>query len=125
MSTWAGEGGNIWCKRCRCPTSPSPKQDEVIVALLKMTRQHTKHLLKKNAGVPSTKPWDLDPMVLDAPGKGEGIQVEISCDSKTVVDWISGKARQEMVNHDHQVEEKQDDLALSTVKKPMHGRKRN
>ena len=42
----------------------------MIVALLKMTRQPTKHLLKKYAGVPSTKPWDLDPMVLDAPGKG-------------------------------------------------------
>ena len=29
------------------PTSPSPKKDEVIIALLKMKRQPTKHLLKK------------------------------------------------------------------------------
>ena len=76
------------------PPPLPPKKDEVIIALLKMTRQPTKHLLKKDAGVPSTKPWELDPMVLDAPGKGEGIQVEIRSASKTVVDWIRGKARQ-------------------------------
>ena len=110
------------------PTSPSPKLDEVIVALLNMTRQPTKHLLKKDSGVPSPKPRELDPMVLDAPGKGEGIQGEIGGARKTVVDWIRGKARQGNVawasvgnvqqqlqgmgNHDHQVEEKQDDWAI-------------
>ena len=33
-------------------------------------------------------------MVFDAPGKGDGIQLEIRSDSKTVVDWINGMAKQ-------------------------------
>ena len=49
---------------------------------------------KKDAGVPSKKLGELDLMVLDVPGKGEGIQVEIDGARKTVVDWIRGKARQ-------------------------------
>ena len=57
-----------------------------------MKRQHVKHLLKKDAGVPSTKPGELGPMVLDA-GKGEGIQVEIrACGGG--LDQRQGKARQ-------------------------------
>ena len=36
-------------------------------------------------------------MVLEAPGKGEGIQVEINGESKTVVHWINCKARQRLV----------------------------
>ena len=37
---------------------------------------------------------ELEPMVLVAPGKGEGIQVEIKGESKTVVHWINGEAGQ-------------------------------
>ena len=66
VSTWAGEGEIF---RARDVDAPHPKKDEVIVALLKMTRQPTEHLLKKDAGVPSPKPWELDPMVLDARGR--------------------------------------------------------
>ena len=40
------------------------------------------------------KQGELDPVVLAAPMSGEGIQVEIRGDSKTVVDWIDDKARQ-------------------------------
>ena len=39
------------------------------------------------------EPRQLDPMVLEDPGKGERIQVGIR-DSKTVVDWINGKVGQ-------------------------------
>ena len=76
--------------------SARPRKDEVIVAILKMTRQPAKHLLKKVIGVPDNRPRELDPMVMEAPGKGEGIQVEIRRDSETVVDWIArqGNVRQ-------------------------------
>ena len=88
VSTWAGEGEIFGARDVDAPpTSPSPKKDEVIVALLKMTRQPTKHLLKKDAGVSSTKHWELDPIVLDAPGKGEGIQVEIGGARGLVEEW--------------------------------------
>ena len=36
-------------------------------------------------------------MVLVVPGNGGGIQVEVRRDSKTVVDWVSGKAKQTSV----------------------------
>ena len=51
-------------------------------------------MLKKFIGVQSNKPRGLDPMVLEAPRKSEGIQVEIRGESKTVVGWINGTARQ-------------------------------
>ena len=70
-----------------------------------MTRQPAKHLVRE----------------VEAPGKGEGIQLQISGDSNTVVDWINGMARQRsawesvgevqkttagMVEQDHHVEMK-------------------
>ena len=39
------------------------------------------------------KTRDLDPTVLDVPREGEGIQVEIRRDSKTVVGWIKWHAK--------------------------------
>ena len=39
------------------------------------------------------KTRELDPIVLESP-KNKGILLEIKSDSKTVVDWITGKARQ-------------------------------
>ena len=78
-------------------------------------------------------------MVLEAPGKGEGIQVDIRVDSKTLVDWINGKARQKvgmggsrecpkttegMLEQGRQVERKERTIGwctlfVSTVKRPM------
>ena len=73
-----------------------PKMDEVTVAHVKMSRQPAKHLTKKVVGVSSKKARELDPMVLEAPGRGEGIQVDIRGGSKTGggLDQLQGKARQ-------------------------------
>ena len=53
-----------------------PMEDEVIMDLLKMTKQPTKPLLKKVTGEPIKEPRELDPSVFEVPGKGQGIQVE-------------------------------------------------
>ena len=39
----------------------------------------------------------LDPVILDDPSESKGGQLEIRGDSKTVVEWINGKARQPTV----------------------------
>ena len=62
MAGWAGDGKAWVHEMMKNP----PTKDEVI-ALLK-----------------------FGPMVLEAPGKCEEIQVEIRRDRKTVVDWING-----------------------------------
>ena len=49
--------------------------------------------MKEISEILSNEPKQLDPMILEDPGKGERIQVEIRSDSKTAVDWIKGKAR--------------------------------
>ena len=43
---------------------------------------------------PLNKARDVDPLILDPPGNIEGIELAIRGDSKTVVDWINGKAKQ-------------------------------
>ena len=62
MPKSAGEGKD-WVQEM---TMHPPKKDEVNIALSKMTRQPTKHLLKKDVGVPSKKQgnwilWFLKP----------------------------------------------------------------
>ena len=83
MARWSGQGKH-WVQEM---TMHPLKVEEVIVALLTMTRQPTKH------EYPAKQTRDLNPMVLEAPGKGVGIQVEIRCESKTVVDGIIGEPR--------------------------------
>ena len=73
VSKWAGEGKDL----AQDMTMHPPKKNEVNIALLKMTRQPTKHLLKTDTGIPSKKRRELDPNVLESPEKGEVIQVEI------------------------------------------------
>ena len=55
----------------------------------------------KNYGYPSKEPRHWDPMIQETPEKGEGIQVELEGGSKTVVDWINGKARGECCERDN------------------------
>ena len=50
--------------------------------------------MKKDGGIPLKKARDVDPLILDPPGTTEGIELVIRGDSKTVVDWINGKAKQ-------------------------------
>ena len=71
-----------------------PRKEDVIVALTKMMRQPTAHSEKKPGGIPSKEPKHLDPMLSEPPTNSEGIGLEIIGDSKTVVDWISGNAKQ-------------------------------
>ena len=66
----------------------------MIVALMKMLRQATTHVEKKPGSIPSKELRDLDPMVLEPPTKTEGVELEIMDESKTVVDWINGHAKQ-------------------------------
>ena len=56
-----------------------------------VTKHAARHLIKKVTDVPCPKPMELDPMVLEASEKGDGTQVEIRGDSKTVADWIYGR----------------------------------
>ena len=65
----------------------NPPKEEVIVALLKVTRQPTRHMLKKVTGIPSREPRELDPMVLEVPLKDEGIQVEFRVIARR---WLTG-----------------------------------
>ena len=51
------------------------KKDDVLVAVLNMTRHPTIHLLKKTRGVPSKEPKELDPIFPDTPSKGKGIKL--------------------------------------------------
>ena len=42
----------------------------------------------------SKKARDVDPLIIDPPGTTEGVELVMRVDSKTVVDWINGKAKQ-------------------------------
>ena len=48
---------------------------------------------RKSAAFPQKKQETLDPLIIDPPGNIEGIELVIRGDSKTVVDWINGKAK--------------------------------
>ena len=47
------------------------KKDDVMIALLVMTRQPTKHLVK-STGIPCKHPKELNPVILEAPMEGKG-----------------------------------------------------
>ena len=47
-------------------------------------------------GIPLRKERELDPLVMEPPRTVEGIELVIRGDSKTVVDWINGKAKQKV-----------------------------
>ena len=42
------------------------------------------------------KERELDSLVMEPPRTVEGIELVIRCDSKTIVDWINGKANQKV-----------------------------
>ena len=46
--------------------------------------------------IPLRKERELDPLLLEPPRTVEGIELVIRGDSKTVVDWINGKAKQKV-----------------------------
>ena len=67
-----------------------PKEDEVVVTTLKNEKTAFEAPAKEGHWCALRK----KKVVLEATGKGEGIQVEIRDDSRTVVDWVNGMARQ-------------------------------
>ena len=77
MARWAGAGDDSIQELMRNPLW----KEAVIVALMTMM-------------ISSKEARDLDPMVLELPTNAEGIEVEIRSDSKTVLDWINGHAKQ-------------------------------
>ena len=86
--------GKDWVpEKKKCPL----KMDGVILAVLRTTRKLAEHRMKKKAKDFSNKQRELDPVVFEAPERGERGQLEIRSDSKTVVDWITSKARQRPV----------------------------
>ena len=48
--------------------------------------------------IPSKKPREVDPMVLEPPTTAKGVEMEMRGDCKTVVDWINGHAKQKTPN---------------------------
>ena len=61
----------------------------MIAALMIMLGQPTTHLEQKRGGIPCKEQRDLEP-----PTQPDAIELEISGDSKTEIDWISGRAKQ-------------------------------
>ena len=90
MSKWAEEERDWIQLMIRHP----PRKEAVIAALMKMLRQPAAHQEKKPGGISSKEPRDLDPMVLEHPTNTNGMKLTIKGDSKTVVDWINGHAKQ-------------------------------
>ena len=70
----------------KCPL----KMSEAILAVLRLTRKHAPKDF-------SNEQRELDPMMFEAPERGERFQLKIRSESKTVVDWITSKARQRSV----------------------------
>ena len=56
----------------------------------------TLQVKKAAGGVPLRKERELDPLLFVLPRTVEGIEMVIRGDSKTVVDWINGKAKQKV-----------------------------
>ena len=72
-----------------------PKQTEAVLALVLAI--HLSPLqLKKEGGIPLRKEREHDPLVMEPPRTVEGIELVTRGDSKTVVDWINGKAKQKV-----------------------------
>ena len=77
MSNLAGEGENIWCKRCRCP-SHLPFSQEGRGECCPLEDDKTAYETsaeKRRRGTQHKTLEELDPMVLDAPGKAGALEI--------------------------------------------------
>ena len=92
MARWAGSGED-WIHKWR--TSP-PKKAEVIPTLVLAIHLSTLQVKKADGGIPRRKERDLDPLMIKPPRTVEGLELVIRGDSKTVVDWINGEAKQKV-----------------------------
>ena len=71
-----------------------PRRKDVIVALMKVLWQPSTHLGKGLKGIACKNREIWTPWVLELPTTAEGIELEIRGDSKTMVAWINGHAKQ-------------------------------
>ena len=85
MSRWAGEGKD-WIQLM--VQGPHRKED-VTFSLLASMRQATEKRTEKGGGVPTKRPKDLAPLVLEVLTEDKKLMLEIRGDSKPVVDWVN------------------------------------
>ena len=86
---WAGVEDD-WTRKI----DAGPASGDVIAALMKMMTQPTAHSMNKPGGIPSKEPMDLDQWFSLGRIQRRS-ELEIRSDSKTLVGWINGKAKQQ------------------------------
>ena len=87
VARWAGEGVSWLGTENDARPAVEGRRDCLM-------RQLTAHLMKKPGSIPSQDTRDFHPLVLKPQANTEGI--EFRGDSKNVVAWINGKAKQKM-----------------------------
>ena len=92
LARWAGSEED-WIQKWR---AGPPRKAEVIPTLVLATHLSTLQVKKADGGIPLRKERVLDPLMIEPPRTVEGIELVIRGDSKTVVDWINGKAKQKV-----------------------------
>ena len=92
MARWAGSGED-WIQKWRM--NP-PKKTEAVPTLVLAIHLSPLQIKKIEGGILLRKERELDSLVMEPPRTVEGIELVIRCDSKTIVDWINGKAKQKV-----------------------------
>ena len=70
-----------------------PRIEDLTHSLLTSMRQATGKRTEKRGGVPTKKPRDLAPLVLEVPAQDNTLILEIRGDSKAIVDWVNGHSK--------------------------------
>ena len=85
--------GEDWIQKWRVHP---PKKTEAVPALVRAIHLSPLQIKMTDGGIPLGNERELDPLLLVPPRTGTGIELVIRGDSKTVVDWINGKAKQQV-----------------------------
>ena len=86
IAKWAGEA-NDWIQ----VVTRGPLRKEDVTVRLHATMRHVAgHRKDKKSGLPTKKPRDPDPLILEEPAENKKIILEMRGDSKTIVDWVFG-----------------------------------
>ena len=88
MARWAGSEED-WIQKWRMHP---PKQTEAVPALVRAVPLSQLQIKMTDGGIPLRKERELDPLLRTV----EGIGLVIRGDSKMVVGWINGKAKQKV-----------------------------
>ena len=89
IAKWAGEA-NDWIQ---VVTRGPLRKEDVTVRLLKTMRHAAGKRKDKKSGLPTKKPRDPDPLILEEPAKNKKFILQMRGDSKTIVDWVNGHAK--------------------------------